>query len=269
MNYRKIDVDTETYEYTIGSAMLKVKGFEAVAGNTVGETVWIDDVEKIMITPQHVANWIRSQKSGLIGLTTFEIEGDSYEYEQIYDGMMMSMEVPGIACEIGLRKGMGTQTMLDALVQSGSRKPVIAIDPYGDIPYETTDQVWCYYDYSNQMRNACLIGLYKFCWDHHLDFQFFNLEDSEFFCRYADGVPYYAGHKQLINQYSFVHFDGPHSAQAVMQEVEFFHPRSVSGSVWVFDDVHTYDHDRVDHNLTSLGWHAARQGANKFTYVKI
>lgn len=61
MSYREIEVDGETYEYTVGSAMLKVKGFEAVDRNQVGETVWIDDVEKIMVTPHHVANWIRSQ----------------------------------------------------------------------------------------------------------------------------------------------------------------------------------------------------------------
>lgn len=61
MSYRKIEVDGATYEYTVGSAMLKVKGFPAVDRDLVGETVWIDDVEKVMITPGHVANWIRSQ----------------------------------------------------------------------------------------------------------------------------------------------------------------------------------------------------------------
>lgn len=61
MSYRKIEVDGESYEYVIGSAMVKVKGFEAVAREQVGQTVWIDDVEKIMITPAMVADWIRSQ----------------------------------------------------------------------------------------------------------------------------------------------------------------------------------------------------------------
>lgn len=61
MSYRKIEVDGKTYEYTVGSAMLKVKGFAAVDRNTVGETVWIDDVEKTMVTPRHVAEWIRQQ----------------------------------------------------------------------------------------------------------------------------------------------------------------------------------------------------------------
>lgn len=63
MSYRKIEVDGETYEFTVGAAMLKVKGFEAVDRNQVGETVWINDVEKVMVTPRHVADWIRSQKS--------------------------------------------------------------------------------------------------------------------------------------------------------------------------------------------------------------
>lgn len=63
MSYRKIDVDGDTYEYTVGSAMVKVKGFEAVDRDLVGETVWIDDVEKVMVTPRHVAEWIRSQNT--------------------------------------------------------------------------------------------------------------------------------------------------------------------------------------------------------------
>ena len=61
MAYRKIDVDGATYEYTVGATMLKVKGFPAVDRNTVGETVWIDDVEKVMVSPRHVADWIRHQ----------------------------------------------------------------------------------------------------------------------------------------------------------------------------------------------------------------
>ena len=61
MSYRKIVVEDQEYEYTIGAAMLKVKGFDAVDRNQVGETVWIDDVEKVMVTPRHVADWIRTQ----------------------------------------------------------------------------------------------------------------------------------------------------------------------------------------------------------------
>lgn len=61
MSYRKIEVDGQSYEYTVGSAMVKVKGFEAATREQVGESVWINDVEKIMITPGHVADWIRSQ----------------------------------------------------------------------------------------------------------------------------------------------------------------------------------------------------------------
>jgi hypothetical protein len=61
MSYRKITVDGAEYEFTVGAAMVKVKGFEAVDRNQVGETVWINDVEKVMVTPHHVAEFIRSQ----------------------------------------------------------------------------------------------------------------------------------------------------------------------------------------------------------------
>lgn len=62
MSYRKITVDGQEYEYTIGSAMVKVKGMDAAMREEVGETVWIDDIEKIMITPRHVADWIKAKR---------------------------------------------------------------------------------------------------------------------------------------------------------------------------------------------------------------
>ncbi len=59
MSYRKITVEGTEYEYTIGSAMVKVKGLDAVPREEVGEVVWIDDVEKVMITPKMIAAFIK------------------------------------------------------------------------------------------------------------------------------------------------------------------------------------------------------------------
>lgn len=63
MQYRTILVDDQAYEFTVGSAFVKVKGFEAVDRDHIGELVWIDDVPKILITQQHVADWIRLEKA--------------------------------------------------------------------------------------------------------------------------------------------------------------------------------------------------------------
>ena len=63
MSYRKIVVDNQEYEYTVGASMLKVKGIGAVFKEEVGEPVWIGDEEKLMITRKHVAAWIRQHAS--------------------------------------------------------------------------------------------------------------------------------------------------------------------------------------------------------------
>lgn len=59
MSYRKITVDHTEYEYTVGETMVKVKGFLAVPKHEVGETVIVNEEDQIMVTPQHVVEWIR------------------------------------------------------------------------------------------------------------------------------------------------------------------------------------------------------------------
>lgn len=195
---------------------------------------------------------------------------DSANYDIITEGVIKSAQANGLTCEIGLRRGGGTKYILDALKSSGQEKLHIAIDPYGNIDYPEGDEgrtIRC--DYTNSMRDETLINLYLYCWQNKMPFLFFNLEDSEFFKRYADGVPVYNEHKQLINQYAFVHFDGPHTVSALLDEIAFFHPRSSQGAVWVFDDVALYDHAKIDHHLTeSLGWTQYAESPRKWAYVK-
>lgn len=50
----------------------------------------------------------------------------------------------------------------------------------------------------------------------------FQLEDQEYFNAFGNGVPiYYKGDKKIINKYDFVHFDGPHTTVAVLNEALF------------------------------------------------
>lgn len=61
MSYRTIQVDGVDYEWTCGSAMVRVKGVGEAYREQVGEQVGIDDIQKTMVTPRHVAAWIRTQ----------------------------------------------------------------------------------------------------------------------------------------------------------------------------------------------------------------
>jgi hypothetical protein len=196
------------------------------------------------------------------------LPADSADYEVLVEAVRKVVSVAGMTCEIGLRRGGGSRYILDTLLETQQKKLHIAIDPYGNIPYAPNDKELVLFDYTNKMRNECLLNIYLYCVQKNASFLFFNMEDSEFFARFSDGVPVYEGQKRIETHYSLVHFDGPHSVAALKAEVDFFHPRAYRGAVFVFDDVELYEHSEVDAYLTTLGWSAYRKAARKWAYSK-
>lgn len=198
-----------------------------------------------------------------------ELPTDSLNYEIISNGVHLVKEVEGMTCEIGLRRGGGTKVIIDALQETGQSKTHIAIDPYGDIEYADSDTRTTHYDYDNTMRDECLTNLYLYCSQKKQDFIFYNLEDTEFFNRFHDGVPIYNNQaKRKSNLYSFVHFDGPHSVDALMVEIDFFLSRTAPGAIFVFDDVQLYDHSKIDDFLKLNNWKLILTIPRKLGYVK-
>ena len=53
-----------------------------------------------------------------------------------------------------------------------------------------------------------------------------------------------------------------------LAEVDFFHPRSVTGAVWVFDDVGWYDHAQIHEYIEPLGWKLYETTVKKMAYCK-
>lgn len=193
---------------------------------------------------------------------------DSGEYHMLTKGIELSRNVNGLTCEIGLRRGGGTKYILDALQRFG-KKTHVAIDPYGNIEYEHKEGEIVTLDYTNEMRDECLQNLYAYTRQLSIPFIFFNLEDTEFFKRYADGVPVYNQKKQIVNQYSFVHYDGPHAVAPLQAEIDFFLPRTPVGACWVFDDVKRYyDHDIIEQRLFKEGFNLIEIGDHKGLYQK-
>ena len=198
-----------------------------------------------------------------------DLPTDSDNYDVLVEAVQRIQSVEGLTCEIGLRRGGGTKFILDAIKATQQNKTHIAIDPYGNIEYPQGDDnhaVRC--DYTNSMRDECLVNLYLYCLQQQTPFIFFNLEDTEFFTRFADGVPVYQTEKHLINTYALVHFDGPHTVRHLITEIDFFQPRSPQGAVWVFDDVKLYHHQEVHDYVRRLGWSLYRTTDRKWAYCK-
>jgi len=169
---------------------------------------------------------------------------DSSDYHVITEAVKATKGVPGLTCEVGLRAGGGSEFIMRTLAATDQKdKTHIAIDPYGNIEYESHENVKVRLDYTNDMRDICIKDMYDLAYKIKVNFLFFPLEDSEFFARYADGVPLYREHKVIENRYSFVHFDGPHARKPLEDELEFFSARVSPGGMFVFDDVRYYDHE--------------------------
>lgn len=180
-------------------------------------------------------------------MTTYDLPGDSGDYELLALGVELSKATQGLTCEIGLRRGGGTKVIIDAIAQHCPGKVHIAIDPYGHIPYEHKEGQVVQLDYTNEMYNDCMTQVFDYAKSKGVPFLFFKLEDTEFFKRFGDGVPVYNIEKKIETNYSFVHFDGPHAEEPLMKEISFFSCFSPKGAVWVFDDVNGYyDHDKVE-----------------------
>lgn len=207
-------------------------------------------------------------------LKIVHLPGDSGNYEVVFDAAVISADIPGVALEIGLRRGGGTKQIIDGMVSVNKRKPVIAVDPYGNIEYNTVVDYnkgpqTVRMDYTNNMRNECLVNLYDYAQMNKINFTFIPLEDTEFFKRFADGIPIYEDFKRIETQYSMVHFDGPHFTQDVLDEIKFFmFERTAAGSAFVFDDVSYYDHSAVDKVLLENGWKIRAQTPHKWSYTK-
>lgn len=182
------------------------------------------------------------------------LPGDSSDYHLLSKGVELSKDVEGMTCEIGLRLGGGTKYIVDALAAHAPGKVHIAIDPYGHIEYNNKEGSICRLDYTNEMRDTCLSNLYPYVKEKGIYFLFFNLEDTEFFTRYADGVPVYRLNKTLETKYSFVHFDGPHALAPLGEELDYFIPRASKGAIFAFDDLSYYDHSVIEDRLFKAGF---------------
>lgn len=196
-----------------------------------------------------------------------DLATDSGEYYLLTKGIELSKAVEGMTCEIGLRRGGGTKHIIEALVKHSPGKLHIAIDPYGHIGYEHKEGEVVRLDYTNEMRDECLSNLYQFTRQQRVNFQFFNLEDTEFFKRYSDGVPVYEIEKRIETKYSMVFFDGPHAVAPLMEEIQFFMTRINPGACWVFDDVtNYYDHDKIEERLFKNNFKLIEKGYHKALY---
>jgi hypothetical protein len=217
--------------------------------------------------------------------TLVGMRGDSVEYKLLEQWVKgLTPQDFYLTAEIGVREGYGTLIITDALKLKNKNYFHIGIDPYGDLLYKHLDKqidyekgtvaYWTDFEgkpmvnedgtpkvptYPNSMKQTFLSEF-----KNHENFILYQLEDTEYFNAFGGGVPVYQnGKKQIVNCYDFVHFDGPHTTEKVLEEVMFFAPRSRVGTRFVFDDSKTYEMSKIAHALTYFGFYTQEMGNDK------
>lgn len=203
-------------------------------------------------------------------MSDISLPTDSQDYHVLFNAAASIKGIDGIVCEIGTRKGGSTKYIIDGLLSAeDNNRDLICIDPYGNIDYFSNEHSCCKSDYTNEMRNETFINVYRYVTGKPINVVMLCLEDTEFFKRFEDGVPIYNNFKKIINQYSLVFFDGPHCSSAILKEVEFFYPRTVKGSKFVFDDICDYNHDIIHNVLVNNNFLEIETSYRKKSYIRL
>ena len=198
------------------------------------------------------------------------LETDSLDYHVLANAVTSIKNIPGAVCEIGTRRGGSLKVIIDTLlVNQDFQRNVVCIDPYGNIDYfpgELEGDRPLKLDYTNDMRNEAIPAIYEYVQGKPVNVVFQCMEDVEFFKRFADGIPFYNDYKVVESSYALVFFDGPHTLEALIDEVDFFQQRSNVGSMWVFDDIELYPHDLLEEKLFKNNWELVEKTQRKASY---
>jgi len=177
------------------------------------------------------------------------IEGDTYQeaYDLLKKYAKTIKGVDGLTCEIGVRRGLGSKSIMEGCIENNDKRTHICIDPYGNI---LTDNPMYgeprRHDHTNERKLECITTLNQYSFNNKINIIFFPLEDTEFFNRFSDGIPIYEEEKKIINTYAFVHIDGAHNYNSVKNACDFFMARMNLNSILAFDNCDQYDHITIE-----------------------
>ena len=196
------------------------------------------------------------------------IKGDSTEYHLITEQIgKLKLDQVTLTCEIGLREGLGSKIIMDAILDS---KPTlykhIAVDPYNNLSYEHYDNEGSVVaGYTEEMKQITVSYLYQ----NYPEFDFFHMTDDYYFKTMGEGHQFvYNQELVLFGLYQVVHLDGPHTTKAVIDELSFFIPRMASKGLIILDDYTDLQMGIVDMLLKTYNFNVAVKGDNKIIYQK-
>ena len=196
------------------------------------------------------------------------IKGDSSEYQLITKHICtLKLEPVTLTCEIGLREGLGSKIIMDAIREL---KPQlhkhVAVDPYNNLIYQHYDnEELATAGYTEDMKQRTVHYMYQ----NYPEFDFFHMTDHYYFKTMGEGHQFvYNKELVLFGLYQVVHLDGPHTTKAVIDELSFFIPRMTTKGLIIIDDYQDLQMGIVDMLLKTYNFNVAEKGDNKIIYQK-
>ena len=196
------------------------------------------------------------------------IKGDSTEYHLITKEIgKLKLNQVTLTCEIGLREGLGSKIIMDAILDS---KPKlykhVAVDPYNNLNYQHYDKSESYTaDYTEDMKQKTVSYLYQ----NYQEFDFYHMTDEYYFEAMKEGHQFSVdGNCMIYGLYKVAHLDGPHTTHAVLDELKFFIPRIDEEGLIIIDDYKHLQMGIVDMLLKTYNFNVAEEGDNKIIYKK-
>lgn len=200
----------------------------------------------------------------------YRLETDCEDYHVLTNAVKQIKNVAGMVCEIGTRRGGSMKLIIDSLLENNDyNRNIVGIDPYGNLEYISSEGQSIRYDYTNSMRNETMVALYSYILDKPVNLVMYHLEDTEFFEKFQNGVPFYNDFKTIENSYSLVFFDGPHGLDAIKREMDFFYSRTPIGGLWVIDDIHVIPYYFLKDLLQRNGFQVVEETKIKASYKRI
>ena len=198
------------------------------------------------------------------------IKGDSCEYGLLTEAVKSSFKLKSngyyLTCEIGVREGLGSKIIMDEMRNKNhGTNHHVGIDPYGDINYLHFDGDMEHpkTDYTNLMK----LRLKKDLIDYP-NFHLMEMTDQEYMDKYRNGLTVYDDKLKLLDQYTVIHFDGPHRTVDIIREVIFFCDRSHVGTTFCFDDYKLYKMELIGHLCDSYGFRPIKKGKQRYVIRK-
>ena len=191
------------------------------------------------------------------------IKGDGDDYD-LLDKWSKGYDCQGFySCEIGVREGGGSKLIMDNVVNNFFH---VGVDPYGDRKYQHFDNdelfKWKGYEkgesptYPDSMKDQMLKDFDDYI--RRGKFHFACFTDTDFMSN--------KDYSRMI--FSFVHFDGPHTTKAVLQEAIWFANRSAPNARFVFDDHEFYEMDIIAQALVHWKFKTREVGDHKILLEK-